>query len=125
MVRMICLCAFILSWTVTPSAGQGSSQVVQARMLLATDRVHAGSNVKAAVEAQVAMGFHINDHHPTLDYLIPTEVKFEPTKQVTVEKIIYPRGQPKKFAFADQPLSVYEGSLLLGVLLKIAPDVPQ
>jgi thioredoxin:protein disulfide reductase len=96
---------------------------VQARMLLATDGVHASSSVKAVVEAQIGSGYHINDHHPTLDYLIPTEVKFASSKQIALEKVLYPKGEAKKFAFADQPLSVYEGTLLVGALLKIAPGI--
>ena len=88
-------------------------------MVLATDAVHRGSTVEAAVEAKIAAGYHINDHHPSLEYLIPTEVKLEPSKEVSVEKVVYPKGKPQQFAFADAPLSVYEGSLVVGVRLKV------
>ena len=89
-------------------------------MMLATDAAHPGSTVEAAVEAQIASGYHINDHHPSLDYLIPTELQLEPSKQVSVEKVVYPKGEPQKFAFADRPLSVYEGSLVVRARLKLA-----
>jgi len=104
--------------------GQNAEPVVEAKMLLATDGVYAGSMVNAAVEAEVASGYHINDHHPSLDYLIPTELKLDPSKQLTVEKVVYPKGQPVKFAFSDDPLSVYEGSLLVGARLKVSPGTP-
>jgi thiol:disulfide interchange protein DsbD len=104
--------------------GQGVPQVVEARALLATDASHPGSTVKAAVEARIAPGYHINDHHPSLEYLIPTEFALEPTKQVTVEKVFYPKGEAKKSAFADEPVSVYEGSLLVGAKLKVASAAP-
>jgi hypothetical protein len=103
---------------------QQPTHVVQARTLLAADAAHAGSSLKAAIDAQIASGYHINDHHPTLDYLIPTEAKLESNRQISVERIVYPKGAPTKFAFADQPLSVYQGTLLVGVLLKVAPGVP-
>jgi len=103
--------------------GQGAPKVVQARILLATDGVHAGSNVKAVIKAQVSPGYHINDHHPTLDYLIPTEVTLESNRQVNLERVVYPKGDLKKFAFADQPLSVYEGTLTIMALLKVAAGV--
>jgi DsbC/DsbD-like thiol-disulfide interchange protein len=77
------------------------------------------SVVKAAVVAEVLSGYHINDHHPTLDYLIPTEVKLEPSKQVSVQDITYPKGEPKKFAFSDAPLSVYEGTVRVDVALQV------
>lgn len=102
---------------------QAVPPVVETRTVLATDATHAGSTVEAAVEAQIAAGYHINDHHPTLDYLIPTELKLDPSKQVTVEKVVYPKGEPQKFAFADEPLSVYEGSMVVGAKLKLAPGL--
>jgi DsbC/DsbD-like thiol-disulfide interchange protein len=95
--------------------------VVSARMVLATDGVHAGAPARAAVEAKVAPGYHINDHHPSLDYLIPTELKIEPSPKLTVEEMVYPKGELKSFAFADTQLSVYEGTVDVGALLNVAP----
>lgn len=92
-------------------------------MLLGTDAAYAGSTINVAIEAQVASGYHINDHHPTLDYLIPTEVKLDPAKPLTLEKVTYPKGEPQKFAFSDEALSVYEGTLVMGARLKVAPGV--
>ncbi len=94
--------------------------VVEARMLLATDAAHAGSTAKAAVAAEISPGYHINDNKPTLDYLIPTELKLEPIKEVTVTKVVYPKGELKSFAFSDSKLSVYEGTLEVGALLAIS-----
>jgi DsbC/DsbD-like thiol-disulfide interchange protein len=96
-------------------------QVVKARMLLATNAAHPGAQAKAAVVAEIAPGYHINDHKPTLDYLIATEVVFDANKEISTEKVEYPRGQLVKFTFADESLSVYEGTLTVGVVLKVAP----
>jgi thiol:disulfide interchange protein DsbD len=106
------------------AAAQGSNPVVEAKILLATDAGHPNASVKAAVVAQVTAGYHINDHKPGLDYLIPTELKLESSKQITVEQVIYPKGVLKKFAFSDMPLPVYEGTVLVGALLKVARAVP-
>lgn len=103
--------------------GQRSTPVVAAHALLATDGVHPGSSVRAAVVAQVAAGFHINDHKPTLDYLIPTELKLEPTKELRVEKVVYPKGESRKFEFSDTALSVYEGTFVVGAVLKVASTI--
>jgi len=75
-------------WMVVASAVLGATtvvwgqapQVVKARMVLATSAAHPGAPAKAAVVAEIAPGYHINDHKPTLDYLIPTEVTFEASK---------------------------------------------
>ncbi len=109
-----------ISLSASLAAGQNSAPVVDARMVLASEAVHPGSSVKAAVVAQVAPGYHINDHKPTLDYLIPTELKLEPSKDLSVAKLAYPQGEAKRFAFSDTPLSVYEGAVVVGALLKVA-----
>ena len=105
----------------SPAVAESRSQVVQVQTAFATDGAHPGSTAKAAVVVQISPGFHINDHKPTLDYLIPTELKLEPVKQVSVAKLVYPKGELKRFAFSDTQLSVYEGTLAVGALLKIAP----
>jgi hypothetical protein len=99
---------------------QSASPVVEVRVVFATEGAHPGSALKAAAVAQIAPGYHINNHKPTLSYLIPTEWKLESSKQVNVEKVVYPKGELKKFAFSDIQLSVYEGRVVVGALLKVA-----
>jgi hypothetical protein len=99
-------------------------QVVSARMLLGTDAVHAGAPAQAAVVAEVASGYHINDHHPTLDYLIPTEVKLDSSPKLSVDKLVYPKGELKSFAFSGTQLSVYQGKVTVGVVLNVAKGTP-
>jgi len=98
---------------------QAPGQVVKAKVTMASPVARPDSVLRAAVVAEILPGYHINDHHPTLDYLIPTEVKLEPSKQVTVKDITYPKGEPKKFAFSDAPLSVYEGTVQVDVALQL------
>jgi len=103
--------------------GWAQRPIVEARALVATDGAHANSTVKLAVLAQVAAGYHINDHKPTLDYLIPTELKVEPSQQFTVQSVVYPKGTLEKFPFSDVRLSVYENSLAVGAVLATAKTV--
>jgi hypothetical protein len=111
----------VAAWLAPLLLAQAGAPVVDARMVLATDAVHPGSAAKAAVVAQIAPGYHINDHKPSLDYLIPTELKLEPGKQVEVTKIDYPKGELLKLAFSDTPLSVYQGKIAVVATLKVAP----
>jgi DsbC/DsbD-like thiol-disulfide interchange protein len=101
-------------------AQSASKPVVKAKALLETDGAHPGAKVRAAVVAEISPGFHINDHKPLQDYLIPTELTLEPNNLFSVAKIVYPKGEAKKFAFSDQPLLVYEGTLAVGALLEVA-----
>lgn len=102
------------------ASAQGARKVVDASMVLAADGARADSTVKAAAVARISPGFHINDHHPSLDYLIPTELKLDSSPNITIERLVYPKGKLKTFVFSpDTPLSVYEGTLDVGVLLKV------
>jgi hypothetical protein len=111
----VVICAVALG-----ALAQGSKHVVEAKTVLAAEGAAPGSTLKAAAVAQIAPGYHINDHKPTMEYLIPTEWKIEGTKEISVEKLAYPKGELKKFAFSEEKLSVYEGALTVGALLRIA-----
>jgi DsbC/DsbD-like thiol-disulfide interchange protein len=110
---------FSIALAGTAAWAQGPGQVVKAKVTMASPVAQPNSVVRAAVVAEVVSGYHINDHHPSLEYLIPTEVKVEPSQQVTVQDITYPKGEPKKFAFSDAPLSVYEGTVRFDVALQV------
>lgn len=99
---------------------QGSKQVIEARSVLEKDGASPGSSVKAAAVARVATGFHVNDHKPSQEYLIPTEWMIEGTREISVGKMAYPKGELRKFTFSDERLSVYEGDLTIGALLKVS-----
>jgi Disulphide bond corrector protein DsbC len=118
-MRKILLVSFFPICALGLAANQNTTTVVEARVVTATDAAHANSLFKAAVVAQVTSGFHINSHKPTLEYLIPTELKLEPAGRITVKDVIYPKGEPKKFAFSDTPLSVYEGTVLVGAVFQV------
>jgi hypothetical protein len=99
---------------------QGSMQVVKVSAKTETDAVHADSQAKVAVVAEITAGYHINDHTPTLDYLIPTKFEVSSTDQVSLKSAVYPKGRPKKFPFSDEPLSVYEGNVVIAAVLQVA-----
>ena len=119
-IRPVLVGALVLLATIV--AQSQSTPVVSGKMVLDTDSVHAGSTAKVAVVAEVATGYHINDHVPSLDYLIPTELKLEVTPPIETGHAAYPKGTPRKFSFMEQPISVYEGKLVVGESLKIAAD---
>ena len=119
-----CLLTVAVAGGVAPLLlAQSGAPVIDARMVLATDAVHPGSAAKAALVAEIPSGYHINDHKPSLDYLIPTDLKLEPNKQIEVAKIDYPKGELLKLAFSDTPLSVYQGKIVVGVALKVTPAI--
>lgn len=102
---------------------QSPPVVVTAKLVLSTSAVHPASTARAAAVATVAPGFHINAHHPTLDYLIPTDLTLDPGNVFSATSISYPAGTMKKFIFAQNGLSVYQGEIVIGAALKVANNV--
>ena len=81
------------------------------------------ASAPANVELDITPGFHVNANPATFPYLIATEVQPSNVKGITIGKIEYPAGTQKKFAFAEQPLSVYEGNVTIPIPLTVATNV--
>ena len=112
---------FVMLLAVAPVAqAQGSKHVVEVTTVFETEGVAPGATIKAAAIARISPGYHINDHKPSEEYLIPTEWKLEGTEKISVAKMAYPKGELKKFAFSEDGLSVYEGGLTIGALIKVS-----
>jgi thiol:disulfide interchange protein DsbD len=93
---------------------QGSDRVVKASAYSSVDAVRPGDKFKVAVALEVGAGYHINAHHPSLDFLIPTTVKFEAPKGISFSDEKYPAPKHRKFEFApDTELAVHEGTLFI------------
>jgi DsbC/DsbD-like thiol-disulfide interchange protein len=122
-VSMILGAGLLVGCSATLATAQvQSTPVVSGHLVLNTDAAHAGSAIRSAVVAEVAPGYHINDHVPSLDYLIPTELKLDVVEPLSLASTVYPKGSPEKFSFLDTPISVYQGKLLVGATVKVAAD---
>src|SRR5215471_20665561 len=72
----------------------------------------------ANIELVISPGYHINAHPATFPYLIATEITPGKVDGITVgDQLAYPSPKMEKFAFADQPLAVYEGSVTIPIPL--------
>src|SRR5437870_8821353 len=95
-----------------------SAQVVR----VSTQYMSRSSSVFADVILQISPGYHINANPATYPYLIATKLEHGTVQDVEVidGSIIYPPANHKKFAFADEPLAVYEGHVVINLPLKIS-----
>lgn len=123
MVAAVAIASICLLGAASAIRAQSAPAVVTAKLVLSTDAVHAASTARMAVVATVAPGYHINDHHPTLDYLIPTDLSLDPGKVFSAASVSYPAGTMKKFIFAQNGLSVYQGEIVIGAAIKVAKGV--
>ncbi|MGE3703910.1 MAG: thioredoxin family protein [Vicinamibacterales bacterium] len=103
--------------------GSGAAQVQRVRAELtpfvASDRVAAGSELRAAVKITLPEGFHVNSNKPRDESLIPIVLTVTPPPGVTVTEIVYPTPTDLKQRGAEQPLSVFEKEFTIGVALAV------
>ncbi len=109
-------------WAPACFAKPGKS-VIEVKLLTATDAAPPGAALQVVAVAEIHDGYHINDHRPTLDYLIPTVLKWDSHSGVTPGEAVYPAGEMRKFAFSSTHLSVYQGRVLIGATLRLDADL--
>jgi DsbC/DsbD-like thiol-disulfide interchange protein len=99
--------------------------IVKLRAFVSLAPVPRGKEFQVALAVEIAHGYHMNSHHPTDKYLIPTTLT--PKLPVGFELLdaIYPAGRVEKFSFSpDKGLDVYSGSVTLRLRLIAHNDAP-
>src|SRR5687768_4043432 len=81
-----------------------------------------GEIVRVAAKVTVEEEWHVNSNTPTFEYLIPTKLDLELPAAWAEETLRYPKHEMQTFAFADQPLAVYDGEFVILAELKIPAD---
>jgi uncharacterized protein YyaL (SSP411 family) len=100
--------------------GRGNRErVVEAEWSFPAEATRPGGAAVASITVNIKDGWHVNSSRPTLDYLIPTKVTIPDPGGTTVEAIDYPPGQMVKLQFADQELSVYQGTVTIKPRLRV------
>ncbi len=117
-------CAALLA--AGPAMGQGffvkKAEVEAAAELTAFEP---GDTARVGAWMSIEDGWHTNSHEPTFEYLIPTTLEVEVPEGWEVEGVDYPQGELKRFAFEEQPLSVYEGEVGLVARISIPPGAAE
>ncbi|MFQ5708934.1 MAG: cytochrome c biogenesis protein CcdA [bacterium] len=102
----------------------GDEPVVTARAFLSVNGVPQGGEARLAVKATIADQWHINSFKPSDEFLIPTELSFEPLPGIEVSDVNYPLHELRKFSFSEDKLAVYTGSITLFATVTAHSDVP-
>ncbi|MCX6138757.1 MAG: protein-disulfide reductase DsbD family protein [Ignavibacteriales bacterium] len=122
MTRFFSIILLIAALAVNSRAGS-SADVVRPEIKLSTAKIASGGSKKVAVLLHIADGWHINAHTPSADYLIGTSLSLASQTGVMLSDVRYPAGSDVKLAFADQPLSVYQGTVVVFLTLKFADNI--
>jgi thioredoxin:protein disulfide reductase len=86
------------------------------------DKVYPGGELKLAVEVAIDSTWHVNSNKPNDEYLIPSKLQISGSN-FTLEKVVYPPAKDLKFSFSEKPLSVWEGTVTIGALIKIPENL--
>lgn len=113
-----------LLFTVTINFSQISSEdIVRIKLINGQDKVHPNSNFKFAVKVNIKNSWHINSNKPNEDFLIPTQLILLGEK-FQFAQVVFPEPKQLKFSFSEIPVSVYDGELLIGCLLRVDSKIP-
>ncbi|HUO86922.1 MAG TPA: thioredoxin family protein [Thermoanaerobaculia bacterium] len=96
----------------------------KARLETFADRTAYRPGSEALVAAVVVIDdhWHVNAHRPTYDYLIPTTLTVTPPSGWSEPSIEYPAAVRRTFAFAGEPLDVYEGKVVIRSRVPVPAD---
>jgi DsbC/DsbD-like thiol-disulfide interchange protein len=91
-----------------------AKDVVKSEAYTSFEPVARGKEFQIAVVLKIRDGFHINARKPTLEYLIPTDLKVELPVGYKAGEVTYPDGTLKSFSFSKtEKLNVYTGTIVL------------
>ena len=113
--------AFVAAVTPTPSPTATAQPVQQAQPVTATVeevKLNAGSAGEASVRLDIAQGFHTHANPATDKFYIATALTAEASDGITPGKPVYPPGVQRTLGFADKPLALYEGTVVIKLPLR-------
>ncbi len=102
--------------TATPATPTPTPQIVTATVEEA--KLSAGGAGEATVRLDIAQGYHVQANPASDKFYVATELRTEPQEGLTPGKPVYPTGRQLKLSFAEKPLAVYEGSILIKLPLR-------
>ncbi len=99
------------------------NEIVKIKAYQSFDKTYPAGEFKIAIETDVEETWHINSQNPKDEFLIPTTVMIDDTINFNLLKIAYPEAHDIKLGFSDTPLSVWEGKVYFGALVKAADNL--
>jgi len=104
--------------------GDDFSSPISTNTYVSLSNAPQGGMAHVAIEVTMRKPWHINAHDLKDEFLVPTEVTFVAPDGITVTKVVYPEGHATKLSFAEEKMMLYDGTILIGAIIEIAPDMP-
>lgn len=121
LVRLLVACA-ALAAGVLPAAAQLRKIPVEIVPVVESDRVRAGTTIKAALQVTLPEGLHVQSNKPRDPSLIPTELVLEPPTGIRGLEVVFPKAVDFPQEGLPEPLLVFEREFTIGVQFTIAGD---
>ena len=101
---------------------QTEEPIVSVKVIPLAEKLKPGQAYELSLELSIRAPYHINSDQPTEDFLIPTTVDFAPKKGVSFGRVIFPPAEMRKLELSENPLSIYEGKILIKTSVTLAAD---
>lgn len=96
--------------------------LVKIEAAIATEQFRPGAKCPVEVTLQIQEGWHINANPARPKFLKPTDLKAKFTGGATLGTVMYPKGNDLASEGIDDPLSVYEGTVVLKTTIYLPAD---
>lgn len=123
-VRLLLIAAFLIipSSFYSATVAQSGPPNIRVNGSLSANKVKRGRTVQATVVMTIPSGYHVNSSQPLEKFLIPTQLKVEAPKGLSVGAVSYPRAVVRKFQFSKNRVSVYEGRPTMRFSISVPKD---
>ncbi len=94
------------------------NDLVKVGLFSSFDKVQKNSEIKIAIKLNIDEGWHVNSNVPNEEFLIATEIIIDSGK-IEIETIQYPKAKDVTFSFSEVPVSVFDGEIYVGAIIKV------
>lgn len=121
--RFVISTIIFLSFTLMQFNFAQGNDVVKLSVKEQVIKVEQGKEFNVDLGLAIDNGWHINSQKPHDDFLIPSEITAKGSG-IKLIKVKYPKAHDIKLAFSEAPLSVYEGSVVAGLIFRADKNAP-
>jgi thiol:disulfide interchange protein DsbD len=115
--------ALVTGFLFSGSGLEDEQEIVSVRVVSSVEKLKKEKSSQIAIEIKLYEPWHVNSNKPEEDFLIPTEIEFEKNEYITYGRIKYPTPVKKTFAFTENPIPVFEGTVYVYTSVTLLPDI--
>jgi thiol:disulfide interchange protein DsbD len=111
-------------WLAAGAAMAQPAPKISIEPLLSLDKLSPGTRFQIAVVVELGEPWHVNANPASAPEFIPTVLTFDPSEAVTIDSITYPKGKSTNVAWADQPVALYAGRVVIFANGRVRDNAP-